>query len=198
MRIVGPGARAVLAVLLALLAAGCSTSDQSAEPATSRTASPTTTTIDPSAAAAQYASPTPPSSATMVCSDELRREVKGALGLDSTPMPRSAWADHVYTCTYAVPMGTLVLAVTVAPSVDAAGGRLDALRAQLGAADPEEDFGERSYSGPAGVLVAVMDNLVLSVDATALPDDLGPGHQRRIDVVRLLAAGVFACWTGAG
>ena len=195
MRNVGPGARAVLAVLLALLAAGCAASRSSADPAATTTAAPTT--FDPSAAAAQYASPTPPASAQMICSDEIRSQVKGALGLDSTPTPQSAWADHVYTCTYAVPMGTLVLAVTVAPSIDAAGAQLDALRAQVGAADPEEGFGERAYSAPAGVLVAVKDNLVLTVDATALPDDLGAGHQRRIDVVRLLAAGVFACWTGA-
>jgi len=185
----------VLAVLLALLAAGCSASRPSAAPAATTTAAPTT--FDPSAAAAQYASPTAPASAQMICSDEIRSQVKGALGLDSTPTPQSAWADHVYTCTYAVPMGTLVLAVTVAPSIDAAGAQLDALRAQVGAADPEEGFGERAYSAPAGVLVAVKDNLVLTVDATALPDDLGAGHQRRIDVVRLLAAGVFACWTGA-
>jgi len=185
----------VLAVLLALLAAGCSASRPSADPAATTTAAPTT--VDPSAAAAQYASPTAPASAQMICSDEIRSQVKGALGLDSTPTPQSAWADHVYTCTYAVPMGTLVLAVTVAPSIDAAGAQLDALRAQVGAADPEEGFGERAYSAPAGVLVAVKDNLVLTVDATALPDDLGAGHQRRIDVVRLLAAGVFACWTGA-
>jgi hypothetical protein len=194
-RNVGPGARVAGAVLLALLAAGCSASRPSADPAATTTAA--TTTLDPSAAAAQYASPTPPASAQMICSDEIRSQVKGALGLDSTPTPQSAWADHVYTCTYAAPTGTLVLAVTVAPSVDAAGAQLDALRAQVGAADPEEGFGERAYSAPAGVLVAVKDNLVLTVDATALPDDLGAGHQRRIDVVRLLAAGVFACWTGA-
>jgi hypothetical protein len=192
-RIVGPGARAVLAVLLALLATGCAAS-RSAAPATATTA--TSTTVDPSVAAEQYASPTPPSSATMICSDELRRQVKGALGLDSIPTPQSTWSDHVYTCRYAVPLGDLVLAVAVAPSDDAAGTELDTLRAQLGTADPEQGFGERAYSAPAGVLVAVKDNLVLTVDARALPDDLGPGHQRRIDVVRLLAAGVFACWTG--
>ncbi|NYJ05428.1 hypothetical protein [Petropleomorpha daqingensis] len=196
MRIVGPGARVVVAVLLALLVTGCSDAARSAAPTTPATTSATATTVDPSVAAEQYASPTPPSSATMICSDEIRSQVTGALDLDSTPTPQSAWADHVYTCTYAVPMGTLVLAVTVAPSVDAAGAELDALRTQVGATAPEQGFGARAYSAPGGVLVAVKDNLVLTVDATALPDDLGAGHQRRIDVVRLLAAGVFACWTG--
>jgi hypothetical protein len=183
--------RTVLAVLLALLVStGCAASRPAAQPAVA-------TSVDPSAAAAQYASNSPPSAARMVCSDEIRTQVAGALGLDGPPTPQDGWADHVYTCTYAVPMGTLVLAVTVAPSDGAAGTELDALRTRRGAADPEQGFGRRAYSAPAGVLVAVKDNLVLEIDATALPDDLGPGHQRRIDVVRLLAAGVFACWTGA-
>jgi hypothetical protein len=195
----GPRARAVLTVLLALVvSAGCAASRPAAEPAATTTTSTTTsTTVDPSVAAAQYASPTPPAAATMVCSDEIRTQVVGALGLTVQPIPQDSWADHVYTCTYAVPTGTLVLAVTVAPSDDAADSQLDALATQFGAADPEQDFGRRSYSAPAGVLVAVKDNLVLTVDARTLPDDLGPGHQRRLDVVRLLAAAVFACWTGA-
>jgi hypothetical protein len=195
-RTAGPRARAILTVLLALtVSAGCAASRPTAEPAATTTAA--TPTFDPSEAAAQYASNSPTSSARMVCSDEIRSQVTGALGLASPPFPKDSWADHVYTCTYAVPMGTLVLAVTVAPSTDAAGSELEALRTQVGASDPEQGFGERAYSAPAGVLVAVKDNLVLTIDARSLPDDLGPGHQRRIDLVRLLAAGVFACWTGA-
>jgi|SRR3954451_8273922 hypothetical protein len=60
----------------------------------------------------------------------------------------------------------------------------------------EQGLGEQAYSAPDGALVAVRDDVVLDVDATALPEDLGPGHQRRIELACLLAAGVFACWTG--
>jgi hypothetical protein len=191
-RSVTPAMRAVLAAVLAVLvSAGCAASRPAAQP----TASPTTT-ADPSSAAAQYAGRTAPDAARMICSDEIRKQVAGSLGLDVVPTPQDSWADHVYTCTYTLPVGTLVLSVTVAPSDDAALPQLDAKRAQLGAADPEQGLGEQAYSAPAGVVVAVKDNMVLVVDATALPDDLGPGHQRRITVARLLAAGVFACWTG--
>lgn len=38
--------------------------------------------------------------------------------------------------------------------------------------------------------------MVLRVDATELPADLGTTHQRRIDFAQLVAAGVFDCWTG--
>jgi len=143
-RIVGSRPRALLVLLLAVLAAGCSGSGGSAAPATTTTAA-TTTAVDPSVAAAQYASNTPPDAAEMVCSDEIRIQVKGALGLDGLPTPQSSWADHVYTCTFAVPVGTLVLAVTVAPSVEAAGAQLDALRAQAAAGEVRgADAGERT------------------------------------------------------
>jgi hypothetical protein len=192
MRSVAPAMRAVLAALFAVLVAtGCAASRPAAEPAAAAT-----TTADPSSAAAQYASGTAPDAARMVCSDEIRKQVAGALGLDAVPTPQDSWAEHVYTCTYALPVGTLVLSVSVAPSDDAALPQLDAQRTRLGAADPEQGLGEQAYSAPTGVVVAVKDNMVLVVDATALPDDLGPGHQRRITVARLLAAGVFACWTG--
>jgi hypothetical protein len=192
MRSVTPAMRALLgAVLVVLVSAGCAASRPTAQPTAAAT-----TTADPSSAAAQYASGTVPDAARMICSDEIRKQVAGALGLDAVPTPQDSWAEHVYTCTYALPVGTLVLSVTVAPSDDAAVSELDAQRAQHGAVHPEQGLGEQAFSAPTGVVVAVKDNMVLVVDATALPDDLGPGRQRRITVARLLAAGVFACWTG--
>jgi hypothetical protein len=78
----------------------------------------------------------------------------------------------------------------------AARTQLDTLRSQLGAATPEPGLGERAWSTPDGTVLAVKDDMVLHVDATALPDDLGPVHEHRIDVARVLAAAVFDCWTG--
>jgi hypothetical protein len=174
--------RAILVRLIAvsLILAGCAASRASA----------------PTSAAAEYASNTPPAAAQMVCSDEIRGLVTGALALDSVPAPQSTWADHVYTCTYQPPAGPLVLAVTVAPTNTAAGDQLERVRAQLGATEPEPGLGQRAYGAPNGTILAVKDNMMLSIDATALPDDLGLAHERRIDLARILAAGVFNCWIG--
>lgn len=188
--------RAVLPALVAapLIVAGCA-----ATPAPAAPAAATSSSSAPSAAAAaQYASATPPAAARMVCSDEIRREVAGALGLASVPPPESTWADHVYTCTYAPPMGRLVLSVTVAPSTATAAHQLETMRGRLGAGEPEPGLGQQAYSASNGTILAAKDNMVLRVDATALPDDLGATHQHRVDVARLLAAGVFNCWTGNG
>jgi hypothetical protein len=132
----------------------------------------------------------------MICRDDIRGQIADALGLGSVPAPQPAWADHVYRCTYTLPMGQLALAVTVAPSDTAARGDLQVMRGRLTAAFAEDGLGQQGYGSPDGSLVAVKDNMVLQVDATGLPDDLGPTHQPRIAFAQLIAAGVFDCWTG--
>jgi hypothetical protein len=134
----------------------------------------------------------------MVCSDEIRNGVTDALGVDSVPAPRSTWADGVYTCTYLPPQGPVVLSVTVAPTNAAAGDQLATMRDQFGATAPEPGLGQQAFSADNGTVLALKDNMVLHVDATALPDDLGVVHERRIDLARVLAAEVFNCWTGNG
>jgi hypothetical protein len=186
---------ALALVAVPAVMAGCS-SAPGATAAAGRTTAPAVSSAVAAAEAAQYAGNTPPDAAQMVCSDEIRGEVADALGLTSNPASTSAWAEHVYTCDYALPMGRLVLAVSVSPSTGAARGRLATLRRQARADTQEAGLGQQAYSAPAGTVLAVKDNMVLRVDATGLPDDLGATHERRLDLARVIAAGVFNCWTG--
>jgi hypothetical protein len=167
----------------ATLLAGCATSS-SATPA------------EATRAAVQYSLNTPPVSARMPCDDEIRGEIADALGLKSVPTPQGSWNDHVYRCTYALPMGPLVMSVTVAPSDTAARRELNTQRTQLAATDSEPGLGQQAYGNAAGTLVAVKDNMVLHVDATGLPDDLGATHERRSDFAQVIASGIFNCWAG--
>lgn len=188
-------ARLALALVgVPALVAGCSSA--SGDPAAERATAPAVSSAAAAAEAAQYDSNTPPEAAQMVCSDEIRGEVADALGLTSAPTATSGWADHVYTCTYALPMGQLVLAVAVSPSAAAARGQLETLRRRVGADTQEAGLGEQAYSASAGTVLAVKDNMVLWVNATGLPDDLGATHERRADLARVIAAGVFNCWIG--
>jgi hypothetical protein len=183
--------------LTAALLAGCASTPAAAPagPAPTATAPAVAAAVE-SAAAAQYASDLPPAAAQMVCSDEIRGEVADALGLAAVPAPTSAWADHVYTCSYTVPMGRLALSVTVSPSTTAARDQLAGLRGRLAATAQEPGLGQQAYSAASGTVIAVKDNMVLTVDATGLPDDLGATHEKRLDFARVIAAGVFNCWTG--
>jgi hypothetical protein len=184
---------APVSVAAALLLAGCAAS--SATPASTATTPAVAAAVE-SAAAEQYARDIPPTAAQMICSDEIRGEVADALNLASVPAPASAWADHVYTCTYVLPVGRLVLSVGVSPSTTAAGDRLDELRGRLAAAAEEPGLGQRAYSSAPGMVIAVKDNMMLTVDATGLPDDLGAIQESRLDLARVIASGVFDCWTG--
>lgn len=176
----------VLSVAAALVSAGC------ASPA----AAPTGTQAEATAAAVQYAGNTPPAAAKMICDEEIRGEIADALAVPSVPAPQPQWAGHVYTCAYALPMGQLVLSVTVTPSDAAARTKLAEMRSGLPHAAAEPGLGQEGYSGDTGTVVAAKDNMVLRVDPTGLPDDLGTVHEHRIDFARVIAAGVFNCWQG--
>lgn len=178
----------------ALLLTGCASTPAATSAGTATT--PTVAAAVESAAAAQYASNIPPAAAKMVCSDEIRGEVADALNVASVPAPASAWADHVYTCTYPLPVGRLALSVTVFPSTTAARDQLDKRRGQLDATAQEPGLGEQAYSAAPGTVIALKDNMLLTVDATGLANDLGGTHETRLDLARVIAAGVFNCWTG--
>jgi hypothetical protein len=194
--------RAALLPLVAvpLLLAGCGSGGSAASGTTVATSSAAAASTEDRAAAeaAQFASNTPPEAARMVCEEaEVRGAVADALGLGAIPAPTAAWADHVYTCTYALPTGRLVLAVTVTPSTAAARDRLSQLRTRLGATVQEPGLGQQAWSAPSGTVVAAKDNMVLTVDPSGLPDDIGATHEHRLDFARVMAAVVFNCWTGA-
>jgi hypothetical protein len=70
------------------------------------------------------------------------------------------------------------------------------VRGRLPGAAAEPGLGEEALGSPAGTIVSRKDNLVLTVDATGLPDDLGNTHESRLDLARVITAGVFNCWTG--
>lgn len=161
-------------------------------------ASVTRTTTADALAATQYASGRPPAAAQMICSDELRGKLADALAVPSVPAPHATWAAHVQTCTFTVPMGRLVLSVTVTPSGADANRQLAGMRGALGRTESEPGLGEQAYSAASGIVVAGKDNMVLRVDATGLSNDLGRTHEQRIDLARIIAAEIFGCWTGNG
>jgi len=194
-----PG-RAGLAGLIAvpLVLTGCAShaGASATSTAASTTASVTHATTADTAAAIQYASNRPPAPAQMICSDELRGKLADALAVASVPAPHATWAEHVQTCTYTVPMGRLILSVTVTPRSAAAKQQLAAMRGALGRTQPEPGLGEQAYSTESGTVIAVKDNMVLRVDATGLPDDLGRTHEQRTDLARIIAAEIVSCWAG--
>jgi hypothetical protein len=140
----------------------------------------------------------PPETAAMVCGEEISSKVVQVLGLSGPPATRSTWVNSVFTCTYDLPMGPMVLSVQVAAGDAAAGTAFDADRSGRPQTQDLPGLGQRAFGTPDGVTVVLKDDQVLTVDATALPQVFGANQQHRTDLANEIASDVLGCWTGDG
>jgi hypothetical protein len=150
------------------------------------------------AGAAGASVPAPSESARMICSRDVQRSIQRILGLRARPSPVSTWEDRVFTCTYRLPTGTLVLSVRDSTDIGAGARYFTASKQRLGHARPLRGlagFGLPSYETNAGLVGFLKDGKTLQVDATAQARAAGPDHQSRADVAYAVAADVVACWS---
>lgn len=139
----------------------------------------------------------PSAAAAMICSAEARGDIATALGVRSIRAGVAQWHAPHYRCSYALPMGTLVLSVHEAGSPAAGAAYLTSLRQHLHASKVA-GLTEQAYSTPAGDVLLLKDGDVLHVDATGLPAVFGPQHQKRTDLAYEIASDILGCWTGDG
>ncbi|HEX8094616.1 hypothetical protein [Jatrophihabitans sp.] len=139
---------------------------------------------------------TPSKAALMICSDDIQDQVATVLKLNAPAPVRSSWQDQLYTCTYTLPMGTMILSVKQSASKPAARGYFLGLRPGLGSTEPLLGLGEQAYATKTGVAVVLKDDMTLRVDTTRLPVVFGTQQQRRTDLAYEIASAVLGCWTG--
>jgi hypothetical protein len=165
--------------LVSVLAAGCS---GSAKPAATPTAS---STDGPSA------------SALMVCSTEAQADIEEAIGARVSSPPTSSFADHLFTCDYLYPGGTMVLTVKDLPDKASTDAFYSQALSTVSKPRQLPGLGEGAFSDDKGTVYVRKDYKVLRVDTTGLPVSFGqPPHTR--DVIAIaVAAALTLCWTGA-
>jgi hypothetical protein len=139
----------------------------------------------------------PSEAAQMVCAGSVVTAVTKILGLSSEPSPTSEWDAPMYSCSFDVDGDPLLL--TVHDVADAAEGEAHFADAQQrpGAREIEGllGLGMPSFSTGDGVVGFLRDGKTLLVDATALPDGLGPDGTRTQDqVAYAVASAVLTCW----
>ncbi|MEP7018492.1 MAG: hypothetical protein ABI899_10795, partial [Actinomycetota bacterium] len=141
----------------------------------------------------------PSASAAMICGPETVKNVTTLMGM-RTPAPATAtWADHLYTCTYRLPGGPLVLSVKESSNATTARSYFDMLRARLGKTVPVTGLaglGLPAYEKDNGTVVFLKDNMTLQVNATALPPRVGPQNTSPADLAYTVATDILACWSG--
>jgi hypothetical protein len=121
------------------------------------------------------------------------------LGLQEPPHSVSTWKDHVYTCTYHLAEGPLVLSVTESGTDAAAHSYFALFKKRVGTTHTLkglESLGLPAFETSDGTVAFVKDTMTLHVDATALPALVGAKHATRSDLAYTLATDVLGCWNG--
>jgi hypothetical protein len=121
------------------------------------------------------------------------------LSLPSTPATTTAWADHLFTCTYHLPTGRLVLSVKEPPDTATATTYYSTLRQQSGVTHPltaAQGLGNPGFESANGTVVVLKDGKVLRVDATGMPQVSGPNMIARADLAYEVATDILGCWQG--
>jgi hypothetical protein len=189
----------------AILLTGCGTATTTAttssttEPVASATSpgmSPGMVMPDGSVMGAAPGAAKPPALAVMVCGDEVRGDITKVLSLPSQPGTSATWVDQLFTCTYRLPMGPMVLSVKQSADDAAARAYYQAERNRIGSTVDTVGLGEYAYRTPTGTVGLVKDNVTLTVDATGLPAQFGREGQKRTDLAYEVASVVLGCWTG--
>jgi hypothetical protein len=142
-----------------------------------------------------------PSAATkMVCAQETQDNVTKILALTTPAVTKDSWSQELYTCTYQLAGGPLVLSVKESADPAAAHTYFTELQKTLGATKPIDglaNLGLPAYKTDAGQVVFVKDSMTLDVDASALPSAVGPHGITPGALAYEIATAVLACWSGA-
>lgn len=186
-----------VASAVALLLTGCGGASAEA---------PVSAATSPGAGAAagssvpEAADGTAPLTARMVCGGEVARNLKELDGLPRAIPATSTWKDQIFTCTYTLGEGPLVLTVKKSATNAEAKAYFSAAQAAVsGVTMPSfAALGIPAYSTPRGAVSFVKDDMTLLVDVTALPDSVGPQATKRGEFASTVASFVLACWREHG
>jgi hypothetical protein len=166
-------------VVLALLAAGCGGTG---------VATPTTEAPRPAGA-------TPSAIAKQVCAHEAQADIASALGVTAT-VSTPTWVDHLYSCTYRYPTGSMELSVKELSSWAQTLAYFDRLGDHMGRARSIANIGQGAFQTTDGSMVVRKDWKVLLVDAAGLPSQFGVPPTSSGDVAVTVADVILGCWAG--
>ena len=178
---------AVMAGALLLGACGSKSASSSAPPVTQGQAA--SVTYKPAGA-------NPSVSAKMVCEQDVRDEIASALGVSETRVTKPTWSDHVYSCTYVYPSGSIVISVKELVNADATAAYFNSEAAKLGKKKAINGLAQGAFIAPNDDVVVRKDYKVLLVDVHGISQKFVPGMSRA-DVATNIAAAIMSCWTGA-
>ena len=140
----------------------------------------------------------PSDASLMVCGEQVMANVVSILGLQSEPHTVNSWSNSVFSCTYHLDEGDLEITVQEAGDQASALDYFDAMQALAKDAKPIDglaSLGFPAYETPDGSAVFQKDSMILHVDASDLPAELGPERITPTAFAYQLSTTILACWT---
>ena len=174
-----PGRMVVAAACSVLLASGCG----AAKVAAGATEAPSP------------AGPTPSAIATMICRSEAIAEINSAIGT-SAVVAKPTWIDHLYSCRYRYPTGTMRLSVKELSSWAQTTRYFDSLGIRLGDTATIPNLGQGAFQTKDGSVVVRKDWKVLLVDVAGLPGQVGQPPVSPGNAAVTVADVILGCWNG--
>jgi hypothetical protein len=147
-------------------------------------------------AAPEPAGPTPSTSAKLICSEEVQKDLAYTLGEQPIAPVDPTWSNHVYACQYRYSSGVIALSVKELSSQAETTAYYQGLASRLGDDGSLANLGQGAFVTRDGSVVVRKDWRVLLVDISGLPREFGIPQTSAADVAVTVADVVIACWTG--
>lgn len=133
----------------------------------------------------------------MICGQGTKDDISSILALKAAPHTVDNWAERIYTCTYHLADGPLVISVKESTDPAAARNYFDSLQGELDGATPIKGLANLGFAAAQtdnGSVIFLKDSSTLYVDATQLPAGVGPQKVARTDFAYQVSTTILACW----
>jgi hypothetical protein len=164
----------------------------------SHTATPPTGTqpVQPASVTYKPAAANPSASAKMICEQEAITEIASAIGVNTTRVTTPTWVNHLYSCTYVYPHGSIVLGVKELANWADTTAYFNSLAAKYGKRQNINGLAQGAFIALNDDVVVRKDYKVLLVNVQGISQNFVPASTRT-DVAENIAATIMSCWTGA-
>ncbi len=178
-----------LAAVVTLGACGGGSSSSSSTSVGTQQAQPASVTY-------KAAGATPSVSAKMICEPEAITEIASAIEVNTTRVTTPTWVNHLYSCTYVYPNGSIVLSVKELANWADTTAYYDSLEKKYGVKQNINGLAQGAFLAPNDDVVVRKDYKVLLVDVAGISQNFVPASTRA-DVAQNIAATIMSCWSGA-
>ncbi len=138
---------------------------------------------------------TPSTIATMICKPKARQEIASVLGEFAT-VSHPTWVNHLYSCHYTYPTGSMVLSVKELSSWAQTKSYFRTLQKQMGKAQVINGLGQAAVETTDGSMIVRKDWKVLLVNSAGLPPQFGQPPTSSRSVAQSVADVILGCWHG--